>query len=141
MPGLMAIGEAACVSVHGANRLGSNSLTDLVVFGRAAGLKCAADVKPGERQADLAEGRGRRGAGAARPFPQRQGRHADRAAAPADAEGDAGPLRRCSATGEVLREGRDLVAQVYQGMRDIERQGSLDDLEHAISSRRWSSTI
>ena len=52
VPGLMAIGEAACVSVHGANRLGSNSLTDLVVFGRAAGLKCAADVKAKERQAE-----------------------------------------------------------------------------------------
>ncbi len=41
VPGLMAIGEAACVSVHGANRLGSNSLLDLVVFGRSAGLFCA----------------------------------------------------------------------------------------------------
>jgi succinate dehydrogenase / fumarate reductase flavoprotein subunit len=41
VPGLMAVGEAACVSVHGANRLGSNSLIDLVVFGRAAGLRCA----------------------------------------------------------------------------------------------------
>ncbi len=40
VPGLMAVGEAGCVSVHGANRLGSNSLTDLVVFGRAAGLRC-----------------------------------------------------------------------------------------------------
>ncbi len=58
VPGLMAIGEAACVSVHGANRLGSNSLIDLVVFGRAAGLKCAADVKPGERQAELPKGAG-----------------------------------------------------------------------------------
>ena len=53
VPGLMAIGEAACVSVHGANRLGSNSLIDLVVFGRAAGLKCAEDIKPGERQREL----------------------------------------------------------------------------------------
>jgi len=44
--GLMAIGEAACVSVHGANRLGSNSLLDLVVFGRAAAKRCAADIKP-----------------------------------------------------------------------------------------------
>src|SRR3546814_7564809 len=42
IPGLMAVGEAACVSVHGGNRLGSNSLLDLVVFGRAAGLRCAA---------------------------------------------------------------------------------------------------
>jgi len=41
VPGLMALGEAACVSVHGANRLGSNSLIDLVVFGRAAALRCA----------------------------------------------------------------------------------------------------
>ncbi len=47
VPGLMAIGEAACVSVHGANRLGSNSLLDLVVFGRAAAKRCAAMIKPG----------------------------------------------------------------------------------------------
>jgi succinate dehydrogenase / fumarate reductase flavoprotein subunit len=47
VPGLLAIGEAACVSVHGANRLGSNSLTDLVVFGRAAGLRCGETVESG----------------------------------------------------------------------------------------------
>lgn len=47
VPGLMAIGEAACVSVHGANRLGSNSLLDLVVFGRAAANRCAEVVKAG----------------------------------------------------------------------------------------------
>ena len=44
--GLMAVGEAACVSVHGANRLGSNSLLDLVVFGREAARHCAQAVKP-----------------------------------------------------------------------------------------------
>jgi succinate dehydrogenase / fumarate reductase flavoprotein subunit len=48
IPGLMAIGEAACVSVHGANRLGSNSLLDLVVFGRSAAHRCAETVKPGK---------------------------------------------------------------------------------------------
>ncbi len=48
VPGLMAVGEAACVSVHGANRLGSNSLLDLVVFGRAAGKRCADTMTPGE---------------------------------------------------------------------------------------------
>ncbi|MCX8498372.1 MAG: succinate dehydrogenase flavoprotein subunit, partial [Caulobacteraceae bacterium] len=53
VPGLMAVGEAACVSVHGANRLGSNSLIDLVVFGRAAGMRTAETLKAGERQADL----------------------------------------------------------------------------------------
>ena len=47
VPGLYAIGEAACVSVHGANRLGSNSLLDLVVFGRAVANRCAEIVKPG----------------------------------------------------------------------------------------------
>ncbi|MCC5995284.1 MAG: FAD-binding protein, partial [Oceanicaulis sp.] len=52
-PGLMAVGEAACVSVHGANRLGSNSLIDLVVFGRAAGLRCGATVEAGASQPDL----------------------------------------------------------------------------------------
>jgi succinate dehydrogenase / fumarate reductase flavoprotein subunit len=53
VPGVMALGEAACVSVHGANRLGSNSLIDLVVFGRAAALRCADIVQPGEKHADL----------------------------------------------------------------------------------------
>lgn len=47
VPGLMAVGEAACVSVHGANRLGSNSLLDLVVFGRSAAFHCAETIKPG----------------------------------------------------------------------------------------------
>jgi succinate dehydrogenase / fumarate reductase, flavoprotein subunit len=53
VPGLMAIGEAACVSVHGANRLGSNSLLDIIVFGRAAALRAVATVRPGERHAPL----------------------------------------------------------------------------------------
>jgi len=53
VPGLMALGEAACVSVHGANRLGSNSLIDLVVFGRAAAQHCAEVIHPGEEQPAL----------------------------------------------------------------------------------------
>ena len=53
VPGLFAVGEAACVSVHGANRLGSNSLIDLVVFGRAAGLRCAELTKANSPHADL----------------------------------------------------------------------------------------
>ena len=52
--GLMAVGEAACVSVHGANRLGSNSLIDLVVFGRAAGLRCGEVLKANAEQKPLA---------------------------------------------------------------------------------------
>jgi succinate dehydrogenase / fumarate reductase, flavoprotein subunit len=53
VPGLFAVGEAACVSVHGANRLGSNSLIDLVVFGRAAGHRINAMMKPGSSHAAL----------------------------------------------------------------------------------------
>ena len=58
VPGLMAVGEAACVSVHGANRLGSNSLLDLVVFGRAAAQRCGALLKTGARHAPLPGGAG-----------------------------------------------------------------------------------
>jgi succinate dehydrogenase / fumarate reductase flavoprotein subunit len=53
VPGLFAIGEAACVSVHGANRLGSNSLLDLIVFGRAVAQRCAEVVKPGANHPEL----------------------------------------------------------------------------------------
>lgn len=55
VPGLMAIGEAACVSVHGANRLGSNSLLDLVVFGRAAAIRCSELIKPRQQHKALAK--------------------------------------------------------------------------------------
>ena len=53
VPGLFAIGEAACVSVHGGNRLGSNSLLDLVVFGRAVAHRCAELIQPGAAHKDL----------------------------------------------------------------------------------------
>jgi len=58
VPGLMAVGEAACVSVHGANRLGTNSLLDLVVFGRAAAHRASETIKPGASQAPLPAGAG-----------------------------------------------------------------------------------
>ena len=54
VPGLMAIGEAACVSVHGANRLGCNSLLDIVVFGRAAAHRAAELIRPGMPHKPLA---------------------------------------------------------------------------------------
>ena len=57
VPGLFAIGEAACVSVHGANRLGSNSLLDLIVFGRAVAHRCAAVIKPGQSHPSIAPGK------------------------------------------------------------------------------------
>jgi succinate dehydrogenase / fumarate reductase flavoprotein subunit len=55
-PGLMAVGECGCASVHGANRLGTNSLLDLVVFGRAAALRAAEKIKPGSPHAPLPKG-------------------------------------------------------------------------------------
>jgi succinate dehydrogenase / fumarate reductase flavoprotein subunit len=55
VPGLMAVGEAACVSVHGANRLGSNSLIDLVVFGKAAAMRAAELIKPGTAHENIEE--------------------------------------------------------------------------------------
>lgn len=58
VPGLMAVGEGASVSVHGANRLGSNSLVDLVVFGRAAGLRCAEILTANAAQAEFKKGAG-----------------------------------------------------------------------------------
>lgn len=58
VPGLMAIGEAACVSVHGANRLGTNSLLDIVVFGRAAAVRTAETLKPASAHKSLPKGAG-----------------------------------------------------------------------------------
>ena len=58
VPGLMAIGEAGCISVHGANRLGSNSLLDLVVFGRAAAIRASEVIEPGTRHKPLGKDTG-----------------------------------------------------------------------------------
>ena len=95
VPGLMAIGEAACVSVHGANRLGSNSLIDLVVFGRAAGLRCAETIESRSGATGSAEGRrtsGRSRASTASATPRAGTPTA--ALAPSHAEDHAGELRR-----------------------------------------------
>ena len=118
VPGLMAIGEAACVSVHGANRLGSNSLIDLVVFGRAAGLRCAEILTPGEAQAELPKDAGDAALARLDRF-----RNASGATPTAELR-----LRmqktmqnNCAVfrTGEVLEEGVKLIADVYSGLPDI----------------------
>ncbi len=119
VPGLMAIGEAACVSVHGANRLGSNSLIDLVVFGKAAGLKCAADVKPGERQAEFAKGAGDHALARLDRFRNAKG------GAPASqlrlrmqrAMQSHCPVFR---VGSELKKGVDAVAQIYKELPNID---------------------
>jgi succinate dehydrogenase / fumarate reductase flavoprotein subunit len=116
--GLMAIGEAACVSVHGANRLGSNSLLDLVVFGRAAALHCADVVDPNESH---------------KPFPKDAGeaaldrldriRHASGGTPTADVRLEMQRVMQnnCAVfrTGDVLKEGVDLLQKTWQRREDL----------------------
>jgi succinate dehydrogenase / fumarate reductase, flavoprotein subunit len=132
VPGLMAIGEAACVSVHGANRLGSNSLLDLVVFGRAAANRCAVMIRPGAPHKPM-------------PLSALDGafarfdrvRHAKKGAVPTAElrlrmqrimQSNAAVFR----TGEVLAEGSRLLGEVFQGYSDI---------RVADSSLIWNSDL
>jgi succinate dehydrogenase / fumarate reductase flavoprotein subunit len=118
VPGLMALGEAACVSVHGANRLGSNSLIDLVVFGRAAGLRCAEVLTPGEKHSDLPKGVDELALSRLDRF-----RHAagGTPTAALRLEMQKTMQNNCAVfrTGEVLAEGKDLIHRVWQGEGDI----------------------
>jgi succinate dehydrogenase / fumarate reductase flavoprotein subunit len=118
VPGLMAIGEAACVSVHGANRLGSNSLIDLVVFGRAAGLRCGETVEAGAKlpklpadSADLALSRLDRFRNAKGGTPTAK----LRADMQATMQSDCAVYR----TGKTLLEGKDKINAVWKASDDI----------------------
>ena len=118
VPGLMAVGEAGCVSVHGANRLGSNSLLDLVVFGRAAARHCRDSMTPGERQAPLGNG-----AGADSVERLDRLRHASGNEATADVRLEMQKTMQNNAavfrTGEILAEGIDKLAAVQRRFADI----------------------
>ncbi len=118
VPGLMALGEAACVSVHGANRLGSNSLIDLVVFGRAAGLRAAEIVTPGEKQRELAKDSADLSLSRLDRF-----RHASGGTPTAELRGrmQRTMQNNCAVfrTGEVLDEGVKLINDVWRGAGDI----------------------
>jgi len=116
--GLMAIGEAACVSVHGANRLGSNSLLDLVVFGRAAAHFCAAEMQPNTRHKAFAADAGQnsvaridklRNANGSRPTSE------IRLEMQKVMQGHAAVFR----TGEVLDEGVQLLRKTYTSFADV----------------------
>ncbi|UPG84154.1 succinate dehydrogenase flavoprotein subunit [Luteibacter aegosomatis] len=118
VPGLFAIGEAACVSVHGANRLGSNSLLDLVVFGRAVANRCAEIVKPGMPHKDLPANAldkvlGRfdalRNANGSLPTAQ------IRAEMQKTMQNDAAVFR----TGESLKDGSRKISEVYAKFKDV----------------------
>jgi len=122
VPGLMAIGEAACVSVHGANRLGSNSLIDLVVFGRAAGLRCAETVTAGEKQPELA--RGSADLALTRLDKYRNASGGTPTAVLRD-KMQRTMQNNCAVyrTGETLEEGHKLIHEIWDGITDI---GTID---------------
>src|ERR1051326_3744317 len=118
IPGLMALGEAACVSVHGANRLGSNSLIDLVVFGRAAALRCAEILTPDDKQPELPKD------SAERPLSRLdQFRFASGGTPTAQLRGRMQHVMQSNCavfrTGEVLHEGSKLIHQVFDGVADV----------------------
>jgi len=118
VPGLMAIGEAACVSVHGANRLGSNSLLDLIVFGRAAAYRAAEVLKPNANQKPLK-------ADAAEQAISRLDalRHANGSAPVADVRLNMqrNMQEHCAVfrTGEVIQEGIDKLDGIVGTMADV----------------------
>ena len=118
VPGLMAIGEAACVSVHGANRLGSNSLIDLVVLGRAAAIRCTETVKPGVFETDFPKNAGQNSIDRLDKF-----RNSNGSTSTADLrlKMQKTMQNNCAVfrTDDVLREGRALISEVYEGMSDI----------------------
>ncbi len=116
--GLMAVGEAACVSVHGANRLGSNSLIDLVVFGRAAALRCAEKLTPDGKQPELPADSADKAIARLDHF-----RNASGGTPTAKLRDSMQRVMQnnCAVfrTGEVLNEGKDLIHKVHAGIADI----------------------
>ena len=118
VPGLMAVGEAACVSVHGANRLGSNSLIDLVVFGRAAALRAAQVVEKGKSHKSLPAVVTDRAIARFDRFRQANG-SSSTAAIRDDMQRTMQNNCAVFRTGEVLEEGRELIGKVWHRMADI----------------------
>jgi succinate dehydrogenase / fumarate reductase flavoprotein subunit len=118
VPGLMAVGEAACVSVHGANRLGSNSLLDLVVFGRAAAHFCQDTMTPGARHRPLAPDAGQ---GSIDRIDRL--RNADGSRATAEIRLEMQKVMQNHAavfrTGESLAEGIELLRQTFASFADV----------------------
>jgi succinate dehydrogenase / fumarate reductase flavoprotein subunit len=118
IPGLMAVGEAACVSVHGANRLGSNSLIDLVVFGRASADRCAEILEPHASQPDLPRDSADFALTRLDKF-----RNASGGTSTAELRLRMQKVMQSNCavfrTGEILSEGVRLIDEVYAGITDI----------------------
>ncbi|MAI49598.1 MAG: succinate dehydrogenase flavoprotein subunit [Rhodospirillaceae bacterium] len=130
-PGLMAIGEAACVSVHGANRLGSNSLLDLVVFGRAAGERAAELVTPGQKQPELPDNAGEE---ALARFDARRFTNGTTPTSELRAEMQATMQAHCAVfrTEDLMQEGRDRLTALW---------AKNDDIKVSDTSLIWNSDL
>jgi succinate dehydrogenase / fumarate reductase flavoprotein subunit len=131
VPGLFAIGEAACVSVHGANRLGSNSLLDIIVFGRAVAHRCAEVIKPGTPHPAVAQNQ------LNKLLSDFDGlRFADGTSSTAEIRDEMQQVMQANAavfrTGEILQEGCSLIADVNQSFSNV----SVKD-----SSLVWNSDL
>ncbi|WP_181918289.1 MULTISPECIES: succinate dehydrogenase flavoprotein subunit [unclassified Wenzhouxiangella] len=131
VPGLYSIGEAACVSVHGANRLGSNSLLDLIVFGRAVAIRCGESIEPGQSHKPLPEGTVDK---VLDEFDRL--RHADGDLPTAEIRGEMQQVMQNNAavfrTGETLEEGREKIAEVA---------GKFDRVKVSDRSLVWNSDL
>jgi len=118
VPGLFAVGEAACVSVHGANRLGSNSLIDLVVFGRATGKRLAEIIEPGTAHKPLPKGSEEMALGRVDTF-----RHASGGSRTAEIRMDMQRTMQKHAAvfrdNELLAEGKTLIDAVAARIEDV----------------------
>ncbi len=129
--GLMAVGECASVSVHGANRLGCNSLLDLVVFGRAAGLHCAETLKVGASQKPLAGDAADYSLGRLDKF-----RHAKGSTATAEIRDSM--QRSMQLHAAVFRE----QSSMDEGCRKIEQaSGAIEDVKVEDRSLIWNSDL
>jgi succinate dehydrogenase / fumarate reductase flavoprotein subunit len=118
VPGLMAVGEAACVSVHGANRLGSNSLIDLVVFGRAAAIRCGELISSGEKFVPFGKNAGQMAVERVDRL-----RHARGGSSTAKLRLEMQRVMQNHAavfrTGESLQEGIDLLESIFNAFSDV----------------------
>ena len=118
VPGLMAVGEAACASVHGANRLGSNSLIDLVVLGKAAALRCSEVVKPGVSKVTFPKDAGNQAYERLEKFRNANGPIPTselRLNMQKTMQNNCAVFR----TAEILEEGIKLISEVFSDLKDI----------------------
>ena len=131
IPGLMAIGEAACVSVHGANRLGSNSLLDIVVFGRAAAHRAVELVEPGSAKTGLSRTAGRE---IIDRFDKIRHANGDSPTSAVRLEMQKNMQKYCAVfrTGKLMEEGKQKMAEVC---------ARFDDVKVTDRSLKWNSDL